>query len=143
MIALILAGGLTILGWDGLHLPSVHLTPGETRPLTQATTCAIKWSKDVRHVTQKMKVEVCQSYDVPGRCPGPDWEIDHLIPRELGGADTVKNLWPQPIKEARKKDVLENFLHRAVCGGAMTLEQAQESIREDWTQAYRLMQDDR
>ena len=139
-VGLILAASL-LLGWDGLHLPDRRTTPGETVTISTRTLCATRWGKDVRHVTEAMKVAVCQQYAAKGKCPGPDYEIDHLISRELGGADTIKNLWPQPLKEARLKDTLENFLHRAVCGGAMTLEAAQRGIREDWTQLYREMKD--
>ena len=53
-------------------------------------------------------------------------EIDHLIRRSLGGADDVRNLWPQcyePVRSnksqqadgANKKDPLESYLHRVVC----------------------------
>jgi hypothetical protein len=55
------------------------------------------------------------------RKPGVCCEVDHLIPLELGGSNAVTNLWPEPYSPkagAREKDVLENFLPRAVCGGA-------------------------
>jgi hypothetical protein len=44
-----------------------------------------------------------------------------------------------PKPGAREKDVLKNFLHRAVCGGAMTLEDAQRKIATDWYKAYQEM----
>ncbi len=61
---------------------------------------------------------------------------------ELGGSNNLTNLWPQPYRPApgaREKDVLENFLHRAVCGGAMTIEEAQRQIATDWYKAYQEM----
>lgn len=45
-----------------------------------------------------------------------------------------ENLWPQPIKQARVKDKLENTLHRKVCAGSMTLTAAQHCINSDWYQ---------
>lgn len=72
-----------------------------SRSSTEIQTPA-SWGKDVRHVTQAMKIRVCQRYGARA-CPGPAWELDHLVSRELGGADTETNLWPQPITEARKK----------------------------------------
>jgi hypothetical protein len=69
------------------------------------------------------------------------YEVDHLIPRELGGADDERNLWPQPwtgTYNAHQKDRLENALHRAVCAGTVTLAHAQEAIRSDWIAALRL-----
>lgn len=142
--ALLLAGVLVVgvdapatysTGWEGLLRPNLHLTPGVTRDLSPHAVCHTKWSRDVRHVTARMKGEVCGRYGAR-HCPGPQWEVDHLIPRELGGADAIENLWPQPITEARLKDRVENFLHRAVCYGAMTLGEAQEALRDDWTRAY-------
>jgi len=71
------------------------------------------------------------------RCP---CEIDHLISRELGGADDVKNLWPQPYRgrwNAHLKDRLENQLHKEVCAGRLKLGDAQKGIAADWTKLYR------
>lgn len=137
MIGLIL--GIYLLGADGGYaLPNPHVTPGKTVAITRTQICDTKWGRDARRVTLKMKQEVCARYGVH-MCPGPRWEIDHLIPRELGGADHVENLWPQPIAEARLKDHLENFLHHAVCTGAIELHDAQEQLRSDWTRSYERM----
>ena len=35
-------------------------------------------------------------------------EIDHLISRDVGGADDPMNLWPQPWAEAHLKDHVES-----------------------------------
>lgn len=148
-------------GAGGILLPNAAVTPGATRPLTKAETCSTAWGRDRRHVTVAMKRTVCRFYGlacpVTGgrsahagatRCTGKasichgGVEIDHLIPRELGGADDVRNLWPQPWTQARKKDTLENFLHRSVCAGHLSLPDAQEAIRSDWARAYRAMTPD-
>jgi hypothetical protein len=68
------------------------------------------------------------------------YELDHLIPLELGGCPECKeNLWleaydPQP--GARQKDRVENFLHHEVCSGAMPLEDAQKAMAMDWYKIY-------
>jgi hypothetical protein len=67
------------------------------------------------------------------RLPGSaaDYEEDHFIPLELGGHPTdPRNLWPQPIEQAKRKDRLELSLNRAVCAGRMTLGAAQHKIVE-------------
>ena len=69
-------------------------------------------------------------------------EIDHLISRELGGADDVKNLWPQSYGtspwNAHLKDKLENRLHAEICRRhTITLKQARDMIVNDWRVAYR------
>jgi hypothetical protein len=66
----------------------------------------------------------------------PAYQIDHLVPLELGGApDDVRNLWPQPIAEAKVKDRIEDRLHRAVCRGREPLSAAQRAIVADWRRA--------
>jgi hypothetical protein len=69
-------------------------------------------------------------------------ELDHLISLELGGADTLDNIWPQcgpskAILNARffkRKDAVENFLAGEVRNGKITLAEAQKRIADDWTQ---------
>ena len=34
------------------------------------------------------------------------------------------------------KDRLENWLHKQICNGNMTLQEAQEAIKIDWKKAY-------
>ena len=68
------------------------------------------------------------------------YEEDHLISLEIGGDPrNPDNLWPQPwfgAWNARVKDTLENRLHRMVCEGDITLEEAQHAIASDWSAAY-------
>lgn len=115
-----------------LSLPIPELTPGAIRlEISIQIVCRTKWGRDVRHVTPKMRRAVCEAYKAR-RCPGPGWEIDHRVPRDLGGADEIRNLWPQPIKEARKKDGLEFSIRNAVCRGEMSLVEAQAIFLGDW-----------
>jgi hypothetical protein len=62
-----------------------------------------------------------------------DYEEDHLIPLELGGAPSdPHNLWPDPGASPNTKDDVENAANRAVCDGRMALAQAQRAIAADW-----------
>jgi hypothetical protein len=111
--------------------PDPTLTPGVVRDLTVQQVCSTKWGKDRRHVTLAMRQDVFRRY-------GVDWakhrlyEVDHLIPRELGGDDALENLWVQiwtgPLG-AHAKDKAENAAHRAVCAGTLSLENAQAQMR--------------
>lgn len=110
-----------------LALPNAT-TPGLVRGLDVKTICATKWGADHRHVTPAMKRQVLKNYGiriVVARGKGPCCEIDHRVPRELGGADDVANLWPQPWVEATKKDAEENKYHKDVCDGSISLTAAQ------------------
>jgi hypothetical protein len=115
-------------------------TPGYTRALSRDAVCSTRWGLDRRHVTETMKRQVAAAYGVPW-ADRHQYEFDHFIPRELGGADDVRNLWPEPLTgahNAHMKDRLENALHRRVCAGEMSLADAQESIRTDWVASFRL-----
>lgn len=111
-----------------LALPNLHLTPGVARPMTALTVCTTRWGVDRRHVTERMKRQVFAAYGIPLRNRRL-YEVDHLIPRELGGADEVANLWPQAWPSARQKDREENRLHRAVCAGEVSLVAAQQAMK--------------
>jgi hypothetical protein len=66
--------------------------------------------------------------------------VDHLISLELGGSNSLKNLWPESYSgewNAHVKDKLENDLHRRVCKGEVDLKDAQREIATDWIAAYK------
>ena len=112
-----------------LAVPNPAITPGRANYVNVQQVCSMKWGKDARHVTEAMKRQVAQAYGIPWDQHG-QYEFDHLIPRELGGADDVRDIWPQPWAEARVKDREENRLHRAVCAGTMTLPAAQAQMQQ-------------
>lgn len=67
------------------------------------------------------------------------YEMDHLIPLELGGSNKQANLFPEaamPRPGFHEKDVLENTLHALVCEGRMPLTQAQHLIATNWVKTY-------
>jgi hypothetical protein len=112
----------------GPFKPDPALTPGVARPLTRAQICGTKWGRDRRAVTTTMRHDVFARYRIPYEKHAL-YELDHLIPRELGGADDEANLWPEPWADAHQKDKQENALHVAVCRGTVSLEAAQQQMR--------------
>lgn len=126
-------------------LPDSTKTPGKASYLDEQTVCSMGATKDIRNVPEKAKNQVYEDYGIAkcqGYCNGPQGcEIDHLISLELGGANTVDNLWPQPYDgdwNAHDKDRLENTLHKLVCvDKSITLREAQEVISKDWIAAYK------
>jgi hypothetical protein len=122
-------------------LPDAICTPGATDPrVSQAniasTICVDGWTATVRppeSVTAAIKTERMAAYGATP--PRSAYELDHLIPLELGGASTVANLWPEPYAGtagARAKDRVETRLHDQVCAGTLTLAEAQRAIAADW-----------
>jgi hypothetical protein len=131
--------------------PDLTLTPGATNlDITQSginsTICNTRWStKSIRppsSYTTALKIKQFDEYGDTDRNP-KDYEEDHLISLELGGAPKdEKNLWPEPYTTsitdggARTKDKVENFLNAQVCSGKMTLREAQQQIVTDWYKVY-------
>jgi hypothetical protein len=120
--------------------PDEKLTPGALDPKVtgqtiEKTICRHGYTAAVRDVSEATKKEVMARYGLDPRNLH-DYEIDHWVSLEVGGLNTITNLWPQPIAEAREKDVVETWLHRQVCKGAMTLKEAQSEIPL-WPQVYK------
>ena len=145
LLALSLVSSFAFAG----DLPDPAVTPGVTNPaVTQDnikdTICKIGWTKTIRPTasyTNKLKLTQMAAAKLPGS--PRDYEEDHLISLELGGNPTdPANLWPELWVSptgwgARKKDVIETYLKRQVCGGRVTLAEAQQAIRTDWIAAYK------
>jgi hypothetical protein len=127
----------------GAKLPDQHATPGAVDPhRTAKQLCDPAFHTGaVRNVTRSEKTKAYATYGARQRA-NVCCEVDHLISLELGGSNDIENLWPQPYSPrpgAHEKDVLENWMHRQVCSGAMTLDDAQRAIAEDWYAAYEKM----
>jgi hypothetical protein len=109
--------------------PNQSLTPGATDPqLTQAgvasTICRRGYTSTVRNVSTQTKHKVYLAYGI-SRAAQRGYVIDHLVPLEVGGANDITNLWPEPKTDAKAKDTLENQMHTAVCAGTVSLAAAQ------------------
>ena len=92
-------------------------------------------TKSRRGVKPKTRAKVLADYNIP-LSDQYHYELDHLIPLAIGGANTAANLWPQPQGEADLKDALESRVQDLVCSGAVPLGQAQFEMANDWVAAY-------
>ncbi len=130
--------------------PNSQLHPGATDPnVTQSninsTICKSGYTKTVRppeSYTNKLKAKQIKDEGLSGT--PQDYEEDHLISLEIGGApEDPQNLWPEPYEKkgdklaapgsgSETKDKIENKTHDLVCSGQMSLSDAQNQIASDW-----------
>lgn len=124
----------------GEPLNDLRVTPGAIFKVSVATVCRSGYATSVRDVPQSEKNVVYAEYGITHHTAN-EYEIDHLISLELGGNNSVANLWPElndhPHGYLNSKDILENRLHALVCSGAITLHSAQTQISTDWVATYR------
>lgn len=120
------------------YLPNPKLTPGDTLDVPRKALCEYGYSSPAREIPIRLKRQVLERYGISETATG--YNVDHLIPADLGGSNSVKNLWPQPLSgkwNYQMKNRLEKRLHKMVCSGQLELEKAQHEIAEDWVSAYR------
>lgn len=121
-------------------LPDPARTPGDTLAVTARDVCTPGYAKKVRNVPASVKRAAYARYGITHHAPG-EYEVDHLISLELGGSNSIRNLWPESYRtqpwNARVKDAVENRLHADVCAGRISLHDAQQAIARDWIAAYR------
>jgi hypothetical protein len=135
---------------NGFLLPDPDCTPGAINPALTVTVL-----HDRRFSTRCVRDKATSAgrktdtYDWyhqnhPARNTGKTQvcELDHLISLELGGADTLDNIWPQcgPARVSlnnrffKQKDTVENYLAWLVKNDRIDLDEAQQGIATDWTQ---------
>jgi hypothetical protein len=123
-------------GQPSVILPDEKRTPGALNPRVRQSTikktiCKSGWTMNIRPpvaFTNALKIKQMVLYEETG-LPS-EYEEDHFIPLELGGAPrNPKNLWPEPRSQSKLSDPLENTLKRKVCRGLLQLAKARAAIR--------------
>jgi hypothetical protein len=116
------------------------LTPGAIRSTDAAEICAAG-TNQFRHWDRERSDLIFARYHI-ARENRMAYTLDHLIPLEIGGADVVENLWPEPRRslagewDDTRKDQLERRLAVLVCSGQLDVREAQHMIADDWTAAF-------
>lgn len=124
----------------GLLMPNPVLTPGAALPISREEVCTAREPDDQREVPTALAITVFNHYGI--RNPiSRSYEVDYLITPALGGAEDIRNLWPQPYAtgewNSRVKDALEDRLRTLVCEGHLELSDAQAELARDWIAAYK------
>jgi hypothetical protein len=121
-------------------LPGKTLTPGATRLVSINDICSMEHNQVVRPVSEVLRQRVFCEYGLRN-VRVENYEVDYLISPGLGGADDIRNLWPQSRYKTTwnsfVKDQLEDYLHREVYAGVIDLAVAQRDVATDWVSAYK------
>lgn len=120
-------------------VPDPALTPGAIVLISRGEVCQAAGAND-KPVPVALRRRVFGEYGIKGPEPGA-YEVDYLITPALGGADDIRNLWPESNKatawNAQVKDALEDHLREMVCEGRLDLATAQREMATNWIGAYK------
>jgi hypothetical protein len=144
------SNGCAVKTSHGFSLPDPACTPGAINPtvdlaILQGGQFKTSCERNVAtSAAQKAGTYATYTIKKPTKNTGltQRCELDHLVSLELGGADTLDNIWPQcgppSVKLAKRyfriKDGVENYLAAKVKAGGISLKDAQHGIAGDWTQ---------
>ena len=135
----LLSASLAAWAFDPPIVPNPAKTPGDVLTADVDVICSKGYTKTVRDVPDFLKNQVFAAYGIASREPG-EYEVDHVVPLEIGGSNSLKNLFAQSFRtqpwNAHVKDRLENKLHELVCSGKLDIRQAQREIASDWIASY-------
>jgi hypothetical protein len=119
--------------------PSSYKTPGATAKVKMDQLCAPGFAASLKPVSNWQRTEALERYGL--RSDGFSGELDHLVPVSLGGSNDPDNLWPFHASGTftlEAKQALASKLQGLVCTGKLSLKDAQDAFRKDWTLAYQV-----
>ena len=135
ILALILSHSLIA---HSVNLPDPKMTTGalctSSDPDFMGFDYPAKVARCHRNINDSEKVAVAKAY---GNIPRTQWskyEFDHYLPLCAGGSNSTQNLWPQPIAEAKQKDVIEIQVCSGLKAGTMTQAAALQKINDYFKQ---------
>jgi len=109
--------------------------------LTKVVICSSGFhTGPIRNVPQSEKFAVEREYGMAAGYYGYTIEIDHIVPLELGGSNSIANLFPEPGRGSANyhlKDAAENRAKEWVCEGRLSLTAARRGFAADWKTLYR------
>lgn len=107
-----------------MHLPDPLLTPSVLCTQSDPDFMGLDYPEQIarcnRNIQDQEKLDVAEKYGSIPRDQWSNYEFDHLIPLCAGGSNSPENLWPQPIEEAKGKDVIEVRVCNLMKAGKMS-----------------------
>lgn len=119
------------------QLPDSYKTPGDTVRTKTEQICASGFDASIKPVPEWAKTEALERYGIrPERFSG---DLERLVPASLGGSNSPDNLWPFHPGGGYTLEMKTTFaamLRDQVCAGKMSLKDAQNAFKKDWTKSY-------
>ena len=134
---LVTAAALALPAIAIAQLPNGYYTPGAAAKVDVKQLCSAQYDASVKPVSRWQKNEALTRYGV--RPESYDGVLEHLIPVALGGSNDPDNLYPfhaQGEYTLDAKTQLATKLRALVCDGKLSLKQAQDAFKKDWTKSY-------
>lgn len=137
-LALALVAALSSPAWavdfDGYH-PDPAMTPGAVYSQDRSVICANSNANRPREGVESLRPRIFTAYGIP-RSQWHLYQLDHLIDRGVGGADSVANLYPERLAGPRgalvKDRQCDTRAWRMLCkDGSITVAQAQ-AVFQNW-----------
>ena len=128
---------LAIPGRVSAQLPDSRKTPGDTATSKMAQVCAPDFAASFKPVPGWARNRALEGYGI--RPETFSSELDHVVPLLLGGSNNPDNLYPFHPNGAFTLDAKQTLaakLRDLVCSGNMSLKEAQNAFRKDWTKEY-------
>ncbi len=120
------------------QLPNTYQTPGATLKVDAKRVCAADFEASLKPVANWQRDQALERYgERPESFKG---DVDHLVPVLLGGSNDPDNLWPMHgtgDMTPEAKAHLAERLHQLVCDGKVSLKDAQNAFKKDWTKSYK------
>jgi hypothetical protein len=129
------AGGSAIAPASGVVArPNPSLTPGAIATTSTTQVCAMPHTGQA--IPAYVGKVVASEY---GLVFNPvKYDMDYLVPLELGGANVYANIWPVSTSGVgfHQKEQLNARLRVLVCQGALSLNYVQTTLESDWYALY-------
>lgn len=105
------------------HMPNPAWTPGTLCTEQSPDFDGFRYKAHIAHcardIRESEKDFVARLYGIP-KSDYHLYEFDHLVPLNAGGSNDPKNLWPQPLDDAKLKDKVEEEVYLGLKNGTMT-----------------------
>jgi hypothetical protein len=138
MCGMFAAAALALPAIANAQLQNSLYTPGAAAKADVKQLCAAQVDASAKPVSARQKAETLERYGI--RPEGFSGTLEHLVPVSLGGSNDPDNLYPfhaQGEYTLQAKEQLAAKLRELVCDGKVSLKQAQDAFKKDWTKSYK------